>query len=579
MEKKDYLEHKELAYLYDNLNSSTLGLFGVATVIFFVLRGEVPDINLNIWYLFIVFMVIARLLLAKKYSSVKINKKNFKKYKFYFAISLITSGTVWGVIPFVILPQSIVYQIFLVLMLGGLTSTASASLATNNKLYISFVILTMTPFMYIITTMDNPIYNPLFITLFLYILFSFASSKKMNKLVINSISLSYRNQDLIKKLEVKADEANRAAEAKSNFLSTMSHEIRTPLNAIIGFIKILKKTEKDSKRLKYLNTIDQSSYSLLNIINDILDFSKIESGKFSLEFTKFNPKKELDNIYELYSEAASENGVTLVNSISNKLPKNIKTDKLKLKQIISNLISNAIKFTHENNEVEFIVKFNRAESSLYIEIKDEGIGIEKEKISSITQEFIQADTSITRKYGGTGLGLSIVLKLLKLLGSELHIESELGKGSRFFFTIDIEVLDSNEEELTTTEDIHRFENKSILVVEDNKTNQMLIKLLLDDMDIDITMANDGLEAENYFKKEKYDMVFMDINMPNKNGLEAMKSIKEYQKDFENKTPIIALTANAVSGDREKYIEEGFDDYLAKPINNESLITILKKYLD
>ncbi|MCW8839098.1 MAG: response regulator [Thiovulaceae bacterium] len=578
MNKYEDIEYKKLAYLYDNLKQSTIGLFGVSTVIFFLFKGEVTDINLNIWYISLTFTVIGRLILYRKYKGISINKVNFTLFKNLFTISVVVSATLWGIIPIMIFPENIIYQIFLVMMLGGMTSAASASLATNNMLYLLFVLISMIPFMYVIITLDNPIYKPLFITMVMYIIFLISSSKKMYELVNNSIALSYKNRDLIEKLEIKAEEANRAADAKSNFLSTMSHEIRTPLNAIIGFIKVLKQTEKDNKRLKYLNTIDESSYSLLNIINDILDFSKIESGKFRLDFTEFNPKKELQNIFELYLETASRNNITLINSISKDLPQNIRTDKLRLKQIISNLISNAIKFTPENKKVEFIAKFNKDTSSLYIEIKDEGIGIEKEKIPLITNEFTQADSTTARKYGGTGLGLSIVLKLLRLLKSELFISSELGKGSRFFFSINIQVLEFQDKIKEFQDEDVSFANKKILVAEDNKTNQMLVKLLLSDMYINVTIANDGLEAEKYFKENKFDLVLMDINMPNKNGIEAMEDINKYQNNFQNKVPIIALTANAVSGDKEKYLDYGFDNYLAKPIDNEQLLSVLKEYL-
>lgn len=569
---------KKLNYLYDNSRSSMAGVIGIATVVFFTLYGEVDNTNLAIWYAFSVSISIFRLSLLKKYNNTVITEQNIKKYTYIFSLFVYLTAISWAIIPFYILPENILYFIFVIIMIGGLTSGASISLAINNTLYKTFTLITLLPYIITLYFLDNEISTPILITLILYLIFTSSMSKKMSFILNNSIDLTYKNKNLIKELKKKAIEAEKASEAKSNFLSTMSHEIRTPLNAIIGFIKLLTKTEKDSTRLKYLNTIDQSSHSLLNVINDILDFSKIESGKFRLDFTEFDPKKELTDIYELYSEVASEGGVTLINSISDDLPKNIKTDKLRLKQIISNLVSNAIKFTPENKNVEFIAKFNKDNSSLYIEIKDEGIGIEKEKISLITDEFTQADNTTARKYGGTGLGLSIVLKLLKLLKSELHIDSEVDKGSRFYFNLQVNVLDAKEEIIEAEDENINFENKYILVAEDNKTNQMLIKLLLEDIGIDVKIANDGSEAEKFFKENKFDLVLMDINMPNKNGIEAMKSINEYQKNNENKVAIIALTANSVSGDREKYLDYGFENYLAKPIDTKQLIFVLKKYL-
>ena len=209
-------------------------------------------------------------------------------------------------------------------------------------------------------------------------------------------------------------------------------------------------------------------------------------------------------------------------------------------------------------------------------VKDEGIGITKENIEKITKAFSQADNSTAREYGGTGLGLSIVERLLELLGSSLHIESEIGKGSTFSFDIKTPIVNKTIED----EDIEAgfdFSGKKILVAEDNQTNQLLIKIILEEFNIDITIANDGAEAEEIFETNKFDLIMMDINMPKKDGVEAMKSIKKFEKTKRKHTPIIALTANSVYGDKEKYISYGFDGYLAKPIDTKELIKTLKEY--
>ena len=570
---------EKLNYLYKNLPSSLIGVVAISTVIYFVLQGEVLSTNLNIWYGLVLAVSSIRLFYYINYKKTVIDETNLNKHVKQFSIFAYITALIWASIPLYILPENILYVIFLALMLAGLISGALVTMAINNTLYRLYAIITLLPFIVTLYIIEDAITTPIMITIIMFLILVMVSSKKISVILNNSIEVTHKNKNLIIELEKKAVEAQKASEAKSSFLSTMSHEIRTPLNAIIGLIKVLKKNEKDNDKYKYLDTIDQSSYTLLNIINDILDFSKIESGKFKLDFIEFNPKKELDTISELYSEAASENGVTLVNKISNNLPKYIKTDKLRLKQIISNLISNSIKFTPENKNIEFIANFNKESSSLYIEIKDEGIGIEKDKISYITKEFTQADGSTARKYGGTGLGLSIVIKLLKILNSELKIDSNIGEGSSFSFKLDVEVIDSKNMEYYSSDNENiLFNNKKVLVAEDNKTNQMLIKLLLNEFNIDITIADDGLIVEDYFKKNNYDLILMDINMPHRNGIDAMKNINYYQKDFNKKIPIVALTANAVSGDKEKYIKDGFNDYLSKPLDNEQLILVLKKYL-
>ena len=390
--------------------------------------------------------------------------------------------------------------------------------------------------------------------------------------------LANENKNLILRLEEKVIEANKASEAKSNFLSTISHEIRTPLNAIIGFIKILKNSEEDEKKRTYLETIDKSSSILLNIISDVLDISKIEAGKFSLELRNFNLIEEINSIYTIFQYAANEKNIQFVDLIDSNLPQSIKSDKVRLKQIISNLLSNAVKFTKEGKKIEFKVTFNVKTSSLHVEITDEGIGIAEENIEKVLEEFVQADTSTVRKYGGTGLGLSIVNKLLKLFNSKLVVQSKLNQGTSMSFDIAVEVTDVQEQNNVDENETLDFNGLKILVAEDDKTNQMLMNIILGDLNFDVTMANDGVEVISSYEKDDFKLILMDISMPNKNGVDAMKEIKAGELYALRKTPIIALTANAVSGDREKYINEGFDEYLTKPIDSSKLAKTLKIFL-
>jgi len=353
----------------------------------------------------------------------------------------------------------------------------------------------------------------------------------------------------------------------------MSHEIRTPLNAIIGFIKILKNNEQDQTKLKYIHTVDKSSFLLLNVIDDILDISKIEAGKLELEYLPFNTGEEFEHLYILFSQIAKDKQVNFLYNAHHNLPSYLTGDVHRLKQISSNLLSNAIKFTPENKNVFFNISYEKATSLLCIEVKDEGIGIKDENISKLTHEYTQASDSISREYGGTGLGLSIVKQLLALMDTSLEVQSEFGKGSTFSCKVQIKSVDNGPEE-TKTSTSYSFKDKHVLVAEDNKTNQMLIELILQDYDLNVTLSDDGIQAEEAFKKEEFDLVLMDINMPHQNGVETMKAIKRY----ETTTPIVALTANAVSGDKERYLEEGFDGYLTKPIDYKRLQDVLIKYL-
>ena len=376
-------------------------------------------------------------------------------------------------------------------------------------------------------------------------------------------------------LDRQMKETKRAMKVKEEFLANMSHEIRTPLNAILGFVDIIYKRETDKENKKYLEIISKSGQNLLTIINDILDFSKIESGKLHIEKIEFNPKEEFESIIYLFESKAKEKNIKLHINFTN-LKWNIISDPIRIKQVISNFISNAIKFTPENKNIYCNINYNYQTERLYVEVIDEGIGISKDKLKTIFEPFSQADSSTTRKYGGTGLGLTISKKLVELLGGQLKVESIEGEGSKFIFIIPAKPttkIENNTKIIPKTEEEIKFKGK-ILVVEDNKANQLFLQIILKSLGIeDLDLASDGVKAIEKVKENSYDIIFMDENMPNMNGIEATKKIKSMGII----TPIIAVTANALSGDKEKFLET-MDDYLSKPIKKEELIEILKKYL-
>jgi len=395
---------------------------------------------------------------------------------------------------------------------------------------------------------------------------------KLTKLVKNTFK-KYESE-LVKEKE----KAENAAKVKSEFLANMSHEIRTPLNAMFGFIKILQEKELDEESDKYLSIIEKSGENLLTIINDILDFSKIEAGKFAIEKIEFNPKEEIEVIHELFASKASEKNILLEINEKN-LKYNLLSDPTRIKQVIANLLSNAIKFTHNNKKITLNVEYYDDKESLFVEVIDEGIGISSEKLITIFEAFSQADNSTTRKYGGTGLGLTISYKLVNLLGGELKVESEVDKGSRFYFEIPTKKVglakDIKHKLKHNIE--HQIFNYHILVVEDNAANQMFMKVILKKMGVTFDIANNGEEAVKKFSSNKYDLILMDENMPKMNGIEATKKIRllEREKNLDY-TIIVALTANAIAGDKERFILAGMDYYLSKPLDIDRLTEIFEK---
>ncbi|MFH1320774.1 MAG: PAS domain S-box protein [Bacteroidota bacterium] len=386
------------------------------------------------------------------------------------------------------------------------------------------------------------------------------------------IHLDITDRKMIEHKLVKAREkAEESSKAKERFLANMSHEIRTPMNAIIGMSHLLNETTLDDKQTKYLSVIHASTNNLMVIINDILDFSKIESGKLTLENTGFRIRKLIRDIKESLGYKAGEKGIQLVSHIDEDIDPVLLGDTVRLNQVLLNLTNNSIKFTdvgvvmvecYLNNKD---LKWNEIE----FRITDTGIGIEKDKLTRIFESFTQEDDSITRKYGGTGLGLAISRQIVELMGGELLVESEKGKGTAFSFVIKFAVGDESDLDVREKTETNNAmpDNVRVLLVEDNKVNRQMAISCLEHWKLSVGVAENGQEAVDELRSNEYDIVLMDMQMPVMCGLEATRIIR---KELGKNVPIIALTANATNGDSLKCIDAGMDDYISKPFEPSDL---------
>jgi len=378
-----------------------------------------------------------------------------------------------------------------------------------------------------------------------------------------------------KELDKARQKAEDALRARSEFLANMSHEIRTPLNAINGFISLMKEDEKDQKKQEYFEIIQHASYSLVETINDILDYSKLENNMMVLQESTFH----LDTIMEtikLFKPKAKEKMIAFDFSVVDLGPYKLQGDLQKIKQVINNLLSNAIKFTPEKGVIRCDISYQNG--YLFVSIKDSGVGISAEKTDTVFEPFVQENGSTSRQFGGTGLGLAIASSFVKLMGGTLQVESEVGKGSYFYFDIPLICIKDEPLKLLEEEQNANMLTGHILLAEDNKANQMFMGLMLSKMGLSYEVASDGAEAVEMRGKNDYTLILMDEHMPNMSGTEATIKILQMEKEEQREhIPIIALTANALTGDRERFLEAGMDDYISKPVETEEMLRLLKKY--
>lgn len=388
-----------------------------------------------------------------------------------------------------------------------------------------------------------------------------------------------RQQQLIARLNVSEKKAKEAAAIKENFLANMSHEIRTPLNAILGFTNLLRRKEIDGQAKEYVQTIQRSGENLMTIVNDVLDLSKIEAGMMRIESAPFSIRGLVHSVATMFAPKAAEKELRLTASVSEDIPDTLQGDATRLTQILVNLIGNAIKFTASGNiDIQITnegITNNKINTG--IRVRDTGMGIAKEKLNKIFERFQQAEDSVTRRYGGTGLGLSIVYELVLLQGGKIEVESNPGTGTTFNIVIPYTIATGVPIKHTITVSdplVSNFSGVKILVVEDNEINQSLVRHLFTHWNVSFDMASNGKEAIDKLRQDSYTIILMDIQMPEMDGYTAVQEIRQTLK---LDTPVIAMTAHAMPGEREKCLSYGMNEYISKPIKEDQLLRLIAQF--
>lgn len=586
IENKQNLLEEQLNYFDNQLKSALISLFLLSSLVVYVFFDHVGIVNSALWLSAVSVSIFFRVYISYSYNMGK-NNTDLKKYYILFFLGAVFTSLVWSVGIFLFFVEgSVSHQAILAIIFTGISAGAIIALSVRKEIYFVYVAILLVPLVYKFALEEDPLSVSVAWMTLLYGLFLVFMSIKYHNVVKKSIMMRFENSKLIENLQCAKKSAEQSSKIKSEFLANMSHEIRTPINAVLGMTDLALHEELNEKSRNYIQKSNTAAKSLLGIINDILDFSKMESGRLELSNTHFELTEIIKNTILLINTAAKDKELKTKIMIDKDVPKVYYGDSTRLGQVLTNLASNAVKFSHSNNSVTFKVSLVSQEEEyavLKFSVEDEGIGISKENQKKLFQSFSQADNSTHRRFGGSGLGLAISKRIVNLMGGEIWVESDEGIGSTFSFTVKLQksssdaIMETSEDDkLVMKHAIEKLKGSNVLLVEDNEMNQELAIELLSKDGLYVTVANNGKEALDILETKDFDIVLIDIQMPIMDGYEATYAIRK--KERYRDLPIIAMTANVMSDDIQKAQDSGMDDHIGKPIDVFQMFVTLSKYV-